>query len=128
MNEYTSEFWEHLCREAVSGNEILGQVWGEARRWWGSVKTDDKIRQIEIDLIAQSADGKSIMIGECKWTNPEIAVNLAKDLKEKSLLLPFCNGKQILPVLFLKNKPKDMWEANGINILYPEDIIRLSYG
>lgn len=122
---YVSEFWEHLCREAVSGNQLFDNYWNEASRWWGSVKTDNGVIQMEIDLVAESIDGKSILLGECKWTNPEVAAGLIKELERKSSLLPWCNGKNIIPVLFLKHRPKDEINCGEIKILYPEDIIKL---
>lgn len=34
-------------------------------------------------------------------------------------------GKEIIPVLFLKNKPKDFSEVKDLKIFYPEDILKL---
>lgn len=128
FNEYVSRHWEHLCREAVSGNHLLGARWGEAMRWWGSVAGKEKgtYREIEFDVVAESTDGKTILIGECKWTNPEIAYEVHRKLLEKVSLFPHANGKEIITVLFLKNAPKD--SPDGINILYPQDVIKMMYG
>lgn len=125
MGDYIANYWEFLCREAISGNKLYGSRWKEASRWWGSIKRDNEIIQTEIDVVAESADGEAILIGECKWTNPEIASVLIRELEKKISILPFCQGKRCIPVLFLKNKPKDLPESSQINILYPEDIIRL---
>lgn len=128
FGSYLSRHWEYLCREAVSGNRIFGHRWGEASRWWGSVKTSDHIISMEIDLIAESTDHTTLLIGECKWTNPEIATELYHQLLRKAQSLPFAKDKKIIPVLFLKNRPKDLNNTSGIRILYPEDIIKLAYG
>lgn len=125
FNRYVSLNWEYLCREAVSGNLLFDKQWGEAKRWWGSIKKDNEIRQMEFDVIAESNDGNSILIGECKWTNKEDVVRLQKNLVSKSSLLPFAANKEIIPVLFLKNKPSDLANINQVKILYPEDIIKL---
>lgn len=125
MNDFISNFWEKVCREAVTGNELFGNIFGKASRWWGSIKTEHGIRQLEIDVMAESLDRKVILIGECKWTNPEFAQVLIKELEAKISCLPFCKGKRVLPVLFLKSKPKDESDLTGISILYPEDIISL---
>ncbi|MCH5222824.1 MAG: ATP-binding protein [Muribaculaceae bacterium] len=122
---FVSSFWEKTCRDAVTGNELFGVLFGKASRWWGSVKTVQGIRQIEVDVVSESIDGKTILVGECKWTNPEIASVLIKELKEKINLLPFCKDKNVIPVLFLKNKPKDLNSVQDIRILYPEDIMEL---
>lgn len=125
FNVFVSEFWEKICREAVTGNELFGKIFGVASRWWGSVKTEDGLRQIEIDVVAESIDGTTILVGECKWTNPEIAKVLYKDLEDKISHLSFCQGKEIIPVLFLKNRPKDESTLPRVRILYPEDVVRM---
>ncbi|MCH5227228.1 MAG: ATP-binding protein [Muribaculaceae bacterium] len=125
LNDFVSSFWEKVCREAVTGNEISGKLFGKASRWWGTVKTESGFKQIELDVVAESLDGKSILAGECKWTNPEISSVLIKELNEKIFYLPFCRGKEILPVLFLKERPKDYDNYKNIKIFYPKDIIDL---
>ncbi len=128
MNEYVAGHWENLCREAVSGNRLFGHRWGEASRWWGTVADKEKgtFREMEFDVMAESTDGKALLIGECKWTNPEIAGELYRKLQDKISLLPAAWGKEIVVVLFLKNEPKD--KAGDINILYPQDVIEMMYG
>lgn len=127
FTSYVSGHWEHLCREAVSGNKLYGYRWGEASRWWGTVPADDKgkFQEMEFDVIAGSTDGKALLVGECKWTNPEIASELHHKLMEKVSHLPLARNKEIIPVLFLKNKPKD--EVRELNILYPQDVIDAMY-
>lgn len=126
FNTYVAMHWEHFCREAVSGNIVNGIRWGEASRWWGAAKTADGIREMEFDVVAESMDGKSILVGECKWTNPEVASKLMCNLMDKASVAPFAQGKDIVPVMFLKNKPKDKLE-NAV-ILLPADIIPMTYG
>ncbi len=127
MSEYVSRHWEHLCREAVSGNTLMGHHWREASRWWGTVKTSAKPVDMEFDVIAESTDSKALLVGECKWTNPEVASVLAGHLRDKASRLPFAGGKEIVPVLFLKNPPRDAADTDSM-ILYPDDIVRLAYG
>lgn len=126
LNEYVARHWEHLCREAISGNKVYGHRWKEASRWWGTIHNDDGNHEMEFDVVAESTDGKAILIGECKWTNPEIASELINRLREKGAKLPFAQGKEVIYVLFLKNDPK--YDAPDVNILYPEDIICMAYG
>ena len=126
FNDFISSFWEKACREAVTGNEINGRLYGKASRWWGAVKTKEGFKQLELDVVAETLDGKSILVGECKWTNPEITTVLIKELMVKISYLSFCKGKEVIPVLFLKNKPKDIYgKRNDVRILYPSDIIEL---
>lgn len=132
FDEYVSRHWEHLCREAVSGNSVFGYRWSEASRWWGTVTLQEKdasgrkFREMELDVVAESTDGKALLVGECKWTNPEIASELMRKLKIKASMLPFAKDKEIIPVLFLRDKPKDNTGDN--RILFPESIVRMAYG
>ena len=42
FSEFVSVQWEKLCRDAVTGNLVGGIVYGQAKRWWGSVLNEDK--------------------------------------------------------------------------------------
>ncbi len=130
-SKYVSMHWEYLCQEAVSGNKVLGHRWGEASRWWGNVPLlqadshGNKYRPIELDVVAESTDGKYLLIGECKWTEGEYAGRLFDELKEKTARLSIAEGKEVLYVLFLKQKPKDEIREG---VFLPEDVIPMSYG
>ena len=120
--EYVSMHWEKLCRDAVTGNMVNGIVYGKAQRWWGPVLNEDKKpEQIEIDVMAESLDKKYLLVGECKWTNHENGKQLTAELLRKANLLPFAKNYKILPVLFLKNAPKD----DVGNAMFPENIVEL---
>jgi len=114
-----SQYWEKLCREAVSGNEINGIKYGMARRWWGSVSCTEKI---ELDVVAESLDEKHLLVGECKWTAGENYDRLLYELKEKAGKLSFAKNKIIVPMLFLKH----LHVGNVGNVLLPKDVIELS--
>lgn len=114
--------WEKLCRDAVTGNIVNGVVYGKAKRWWGSVLNEDKKpEQVEFDIIAESLDKKYLLVGECKWTTQENGKQLTAELLRKANLLPFAKNYTIIPVLFLKNAPKD----DVGNAMLPEDVIKL---
>ena len=122
FSEYVSMHWEKLCRDAVTGNMVNGIVYGKAKRWWGSVLNEKKEpEQIEIDVMAESLDKKYLLVGECKWTNQENGKQLTTELLRKANLLPFARNYKILPVLFLKNAPKD----DVGNAMLPEDVVEL---
>lgn len=122
FSEYVSMNWEKLCRDAVTGNIVNGTVYGKAKRWWGSVFNEDKKpEQIEFDVMAESLDKKYLLVGECKWTNQENGKQLTAELLRKANLLPFAKNYTIIPVLFLKNAPKDDVE----NAMLPENVVEL---
>lgn len=122
FSEYVSMHWEKLCRDAVTGNMVNGIVYGKAKRWWGPVLNEDKKpEQIEIDVMAESLDKKYLLVGECKWTNQGNGKQLTAELLRKANLLPFVKDYKILPVLFLKNAPKD----DVGNAMLPENVVEL---
>lgn len=122
MNSYIGGWWEKICRDSVTGNTIDGIIFGEARRWWGSVIIDGKPQEVELDVVAESIDHKQILIGECKWTNGENAEALTARLEKIAPNLPFTKGKTIIFKLFLRKEP-----SNSIsNHLLPSDIIELN--
>jgi AAA+ ATPase superfamily predicted ATPase len=63
---YVGYMWERLARRSVSGQTIEGITFGMASRWWGGVS---KSESIELDVIAESLDKKTLLVGECKWTS-----------------------------------------------------------
>jgi len=116
---YTAFWWEKLCRQAISGSVIGGYTFGYSRSWWGNVSKDERI---EIDVVAESTDGKALLIGECKWTESESGARLIYELEEKTKKLPFVNGKEIILCLFLKNSPVDIISQK---VFLPDDIIMM---
>lgn len=121
LPSYMGYWWERICRDAVSGNTIDGITYGEARRWWGKIYLDNEWKDLELDVVAESLDHKTILIGECKWTNGENGRLLTNELLRISKALPFCRDKQVRTALFTKVQPQD----DQGNSLLPGDIIRL---
>lgn len=117
FSRYVSAWWEKLCRQAVSGGVIGGDMYNLAGRWWGNVSRDEAF---ELDVVAESMDGKKLMVGECKWTEGEDAARLTHELISKARKLPFLNEREIFPVLFLKRKP--VHESNAL-VMTPQEII-----
>lgn len=121
LSNHISGWWEKICRDAVTGNVIDGVMYGEARRWWGSILMDGKPQDVELDVVADSIDGKTVLIGECKWTTSENARHLTDYLKHVAEHLSFTKGKNVVIKLFLKNSPE---ESQG-NHLLAGDVINL---
>lgn len=119
LSSHVGSWWERICRDAVTGNVIDGVMYGEARRWWGSILMDGKPQDIELDVVAESLDKKTILLGECKWTTIENARHLTDHLKNIAEHLPFAKDRTLVIKLFLKNPPQ---EPQG-NHLLAEDVI-----
>lgn len=119
FSRYVSVWWEKLCRQAVSGGMIHGDVYNLAGRWWGNVSREEII---ELDVVARSMDRKKLLVGECKWTEGEDADRLSYELMEKARKLPFLKGEEVVPVLFLKRNPVQEHDAL---VIQPQQIIEL---
>ncbi len=107
FSDFVAAQWERICRNAVSGNQLLGTTWGMASRWWGTVIINKEKKNIELDVVAESLDKKKILVGECKWTEGEQAGKLFHDLETKAHGLPFAKDKEIVYALFLKRPATD---------------------
>ncbi|HKI05509.1 MAG TPA: DUF234 domain-containing protein [Thermoanaerobaculia bacterium] len=76
-----------------------GRTWGAAGRWWGPGL--DR-QPLEVDLVAYSLDGGSVLVGEVKWAAPRDAERLLAQLEAKARRLPVAAGKEVVPALWLK--------------------------
>ena len=115
---HVSMWWEKLCQQAVSGQYIQGDLYNIASRWWGSISRDETI---ELDVVAESMDGKKLLVGECKWTEGEDSDRLLANLLEKAHKLPFAENKEIVPVLFLKQEATHGGQAH---VVLPQQVIQ----
>ncbi len=88
FNVFLGEAWENLVRSELGRRPIdgVGGRWRKASRWWG---TGLDRRQMELDIVAESIDGKTLLVGEAKLalTEKEAQRELA-ELEAKVRLLP----------------------------------------
>lgn len=118
--DYVAEEWEELCQQAVSGSILFGQRWGVASRWWGNI---DKNRQAEFDVVAETTDKRSLLIGECKWMENVDARQILGDLQQRAQGFPYAKGRKVYYVLFAKNTPAD---EKTEQTLSPQDVIAMA--
>lgn len=75
---YLGGVWEELLREKLG-----------ASRWWGA-GLDHKA--MEIDIVAESEDKKSLLVGEAKLSLTKAeSDHVLEELKRKAMLLPFAS-------------------------------------
>ena len=75
---------------------------------------------MELDVVAESLDHKTLLIGECKWSTGENGRLLTHQLERIAAALPFAQGKEVKTVLFTKVPPE---EDQG-NSVGPEEVNR----
>jgi AAA+ ATPase superfamily predicted ATPase len=104
LRHHVGEVWEQLARRSVPKLRISGESWGVARRWWGSGL--DR-RPLEVDLVAESSTGDRLLVGEVKWAAPREGRRLEHELVQKAERLPFLEGREVVPTLWLAAAPDD---------------------
>jgi len=83
LDQYIGPVFENICVEFLyrSNDEIkLPFVFQNIGSWWNR-KGD------EIDIVALNDDTKDILIGECKWNNRKMDVDILTKLKDKKNLI-----------------------------------------
>ncbi len=115
--------WEDLARRAVPllSKKLQGITFGLAARFWQGQGS-------EWDVITQSMDHKTLLIGEAKWTDsiPSIRAtqSIINELKNKGIPpVERHPSGHILYVLFLPEKPKKIELPPDVIILTAEDVI-----
>ncbi len=123
-NDHVSRAWEELCRNHISAYGMDGIIYQMASRWWGSYYNEEKQQYlpVELDVVAESFDGKHLFIGECKWQEHIDAMEELSRLQTIAKGLPFTKDHEIHLGLFLKEKPIN---PEAATIYYPEDIMAI---
>lgn len=96
---HVGEVWEEIARASVAQLEIFGRRWRPAQRFWGA--GNDRL-PYEVDLVAESADGSALLIGEVEWSEPNDLGRARAELERKATLLPFADGRPVFKALWRK--------------------------
>jgi AAA+ ATPase superfamily predicted ATPase len=99
LPHHVAQVWEELARASVPRLPLFDRAWGPARRWWGP-GLDRK--PMEVDLVAESAAGDALLVGEVKWSVPKAVPEALAELERRAKNLPFAAGRQVLVALWLK--------------------------
>ena len=109
--------WETLARRSVPFLRLAETRWGPASRWWGA-GTDGPV---EFDVVAESLDQRSVLIGEVKWSEKEAeGQRWAEQLRARIARAPFIKGRNVVLALWLK-KPLNAGE--GVEVVTPEAVL-----
>jgi len=99
MGHHVGEIWEELARASAPRLRLGGKTWGPAGRWWGPGL--DR-QPLEVDLVAKSSDGRTVLVGEVKWAAPRDAGRLLAELENKARRLPVTAGRETVLALWIK--------------------------
>ena len=104
LSYHTAGVWEELARSSVSHAEYFGMKWKPASRWWGAGL--DR-RPMELDVVAEREDGKALLLGEVKWTEPGSAKRDLELLFEKSRRFPLTGRRDIYLCIWQKGPARN---------------------
>ena len=103
---YLGGVWERLVREEIQRKPLpeCDVCLRNAARWWG---TGLDRRPMELDVVAESLDGKTLLVGEAKLSLSEGEARRAiKELEDKVKQLPFANRyERVVTKLFVAQDP-----------------------
>ena len=114
---HVSVIWEELARASVPFSGIGGYEWGPARRWWGT-GTDGV--PMEVDVVAESLDGRAVLVGEAKWNEAEVDVGAGRNrLLQVARSGGWARGREVVPVQWLKRARRN----RNVHIQTPDDVL-----
>jgi len=105
VKHHVAAIWERLARASVPHLRTGDETWGPASRWWG---TGLDRTPLEIDLVAESGTGDRLLVGEVEWTTRPRGLRLEHELLQKVERLPFVQGREVVPMLWLAAVPHDL--------------------
>jgi uncharacterized protein len=103
-SQYLGKIFEKICEEFVVRESFF--KFNRIGRWWHKDK--------EIDVVALNDSKKEILLGECKWKERVNALEILKDLEEKSKFVDWnLNKRKEIFVVFAKSFSKRVKEFSG---------------
>lgn len=100
-NRYMGIVFEKVCMDYLKRKNAEGSLpflFTDAGRWWGTDSVEKK--QVEIDIAA--SDGENHLVGECKWRNEKIGIDILRSLQKKAAVWKPNGGNKYL-ILFSKS-------------------------
>lgn len=115
--------WEELCRLAVP---FLSKKWGkipfkQASRFWQGQGS-------EWDILARSEDGKTLLIGEAKWTSKTPSSSFIdatiREMRNKGEPpVPRDPNGKMLYALFVPEKPRGFVPPSDVKLIDTQEVI-----
>ncbi len=119
LSRHVSGIWEDMVRESVPRARYFGKSWGPAAAWWGPGQDG---LPMEVDVVAQSSDGRELLVGEAKWQEHLDWRREVAALQEKTVRLPLARGKRVRLAIWAK-RGAPVGSA-GIGRFTPRDVLR----
>ena len=115
---HVAEVWEWLARDSVPHLTLHGIEWNPASRWWGRGVGG---APLEIDVVAESADRRHLLVGEVKWTDRADPERILAELMHKAERAPFRKGRHVHHALWLKRPHAE--HVHGTPVIGPAAVM-----
>lgn len=100
---HVASVFEDIVRQSVSRARYGRKTWGPAASWWGPGLDRSPM---EIDLVAESQDGSTLLVGEVKWSRRIDWRREEATLRRKAENLPLARGRKCLLALWAPSPPR----------------------
>ncbi len=107
------------ARESVLRGPLLGRSWESVGSWWGPGL--DRA-PLEIDVVAETAGGDELLVGEAKWQERLDWPHEAASLRQKAARLPLARGRRVRLAIWAKRVPGRL--PPGVACFTPGDVLR----
>jgi AAA+ ATPase superfamily predicted ATPase len=115
---HVSGVWEDLARESVLRLSCFGRSWGSVGSWWGPGLDRTPL---ELDVVARSADGNDLLVGEAKWQERFDWSREAASLRQKAARLPMARGRDVHLAIWARRAPRRA--LPGVACFTPRDVL-----
>lgn len=120
FGQYVSLVWEDMVRESIPYSDIDSKEWDLAKSWWGK---DLLGNTIEVDVVAESTDRKSLLIGEVKWSDTPDFNRIQLRLQDIATTLPFV--KNYTNVVLAQWHKSSTIQTADTHVFYLKDVLAL---
>ena len=107
-----------MARDSVVRIALHGMRWNPASRWWG--KGTGGVPMV-IDVVAESVDGRHLLVGAVKWSRRADAASIRRELAAKAQRLPILRGRKVHYALWLRRSSSG--SVDGTPIIGPEAVL-----
>jgi AAA+ ATPase superfamily predicted ATPase len=111
FSRHVSGLWEELARASVPRLSLLGERFGPANRWWGAGVDQNPL---EIDVVAESEDGRSLLLGEVEWADETDTPRLLAELRRKAERIPFRDDRDVRLAIWTKKSVRLPREVRNV--------------
>jgi AAA+ ATPase superfamily predicted ATPase len=100
LHTHVATVFEDLVRQSVPRAGYGNQTWGSAASWWGPGLDRSPM---EIDVVAESEDASTLLVGEVKWSRRVDWQREEASLRRKVEHLPLARGRAVRLALWTPN-------------------------